>query len=80
MSRKNIFKAYFITCSLLSDFQEAGGIHSMNAEEDLLNWSLNFVIGKTDEEKFTSDIGWTFGLKEKHLKKALKEYKEYEQE
>ena len=78
--KKKLFKAYFLTCSLLSYFQEKGGLHSMIAEEDLFDWCIDLVFNKISKSRFIENIDFTFGLNEKDLDESFEEYMLYKNE
>lgn len=81
MKKENIFKAYFITRSLLEDFQKKGGFHTMLAEEILLSGVLDSFLNNTiTDYNLINSIKFDFGLTKKHLDKAIKNYNKYMKE
>lgn len=77
MTREKLFKAYYIAHSLLSDFQNRGGYHSLVAEEDMFNCALDFVKFPDTKKAFTKIIEFEFGLSVRNINKAVKEYNEW---
>ena len=75
MKKVNAWKAYYISHSLLADFQENGGFHTMIAEEMLFNNVIDFLENKKTEAELLHDIEFDFGLKKKNLTKAIKNVK-----
>jgi len=80
MNKENIFKAYFITHSLLSDFQDKGGFCAMMAEEGLLWDVCSLIENKIDEKAFLDNQGFVLGLKKRNLTTAFKRYEKYRSE
>lgn len=68
---KIAWKAYYITCYLLSKFE---GLHSMFAEQELFEYVYQFLEGKMEKKRLTEYTDMTFGLSARHLDKALKSF------
>ena len=79
MAKKKIkpFKIYFLTHSLLADFQEHGGICSMEAEEDLFLKLYELEEEKIDPDDFLDYAKLVFGLSKKDLKRAYIRFLDY---
>ena len=75
--RELLFKAYYITHSLLSDFQENGGICSMKAEELLFYDVSDFLGNHITELELVVAMKFRHGLTKRNLTKALKGYEKY---
>lgn len=71
------FKIYFLTHSLLSDFQEKGGVCSMEAEENLFNDLYALEENELDVDIFLNNINFDFELGKRDLKRAYKRFLEY---
>lgn len=73
------FKAYYITCHLLSQFE---GLHTMLAEEELFNLVHVFVEKPWEKNKtnLIKELEFVFGLEEENLTKALADYESYRKE
>lgn len=71
------FKIYFLTQSLLSDFQEKGGICSIEAEEELFLNLYALEQEKMDVDDFLKNIKFDFGLKKTDLRRAYTRFLDY---
>lgn len=75
--REKAWKAYFITCGLLTRFE---GIHSMIAEKELFQTVLSWAGGNTKRETLVEYIEFMFGLNDKKLKQAEKDFDKSEKQ
>jgi hypothetical protein len=80
MTLKDAFKAYYITHYLLQDFQEKGGFCAMLAEEELFLNICDWLQDKVVLSSILDDIKFVFGLSERDLKAAVKDYEKYKKE
>lgn len=71
--KEQAFKAYYITCYLLSKFK---GMHSMEAEKELFDTIYDFVGGSTKRSEVVGFIELLFGLSSYQLSQSIKSYKE----
>ena len=71
------FKIYFLTHSLLADFQEKGGICSMDAEEELFLNLYDLEKENKDIDEFLGKIDLIFGLGKKDLRRAYVRFLDY---
>lgn len=75
MKKHYAWKAYYITCSLLSQFK--GGC-SMEGEHVLFIAVLEWVLNPKKRDALINELDFVFGMGEKQLKLAEKDFKSHE--